>query len=75
MLPSDYLVPPGDWSAMSAKVIDLLKDRDVLARARWWAKQRSRQFCWKSIAQTTSDVYTKHWKIKMAVQSEVASQV
>ncbi len=74
MLPTDYLVPPGDWSAMSAKVIDLLRDREGLATARRWAKERSRQFCWQSIAQTTSDLYIEHWKVKAAVQREVASR-
>lgn len=75
MLPLDYLVQPGDWSAMSAKVIDLLNDRAGLAKARCWARERSCQFCWESIAQTTSELYIKHWKVNMAVQLEVAGQV
>lgn len=74
MLTAEYLVAPGDWSAMSAKVIDLLKDRDRLAKARCWAKERSRQFSWESIAKTTSQLYINHLNVKKAVQSEVASQ-
>ena len=73
MLPSEYLVAPGDWSAMSAKVISLLKDTEGLATARRWANERSRPFCWASIAQTTSDLYIEHWKRKLTNQAEVAS--
>jgi glycosyltransferase involved in cell wall biosynthesis len=72
MLPADYLVRPGDWSAMSAKVIDLLRDEKGLAATRRWARQRSQQFRWQSIAQTTSEHYFKHWNAKTAAaQAEV----
>src|SRR5439155_12459149 len=64
MLPTEYLVSPGDWPGMSAKVIDLLNDGERLAKARCWAKQRSQQFRWESIAHTTSELYIKHWQIK-----------
>lgn len=75
MLPSNYLVRPGDWSSMSAKVIDLLKDEERLMRARCWAKQRSQQFCWDSIARTTSEFYALHCKRKRMVRTEVASRL
>jgi glycosyltransferase involved in cell wall biosynthesis len=75
MLSGEYLVAPGDWSAMGAKVVDLLKDRERLITARRWARQRSRQFCWERIAQMTSELYINHWKAKMTVRSEVASQI
>ena len=73
MLTTDYLVAPGDWSGMSAKVIDLLKDKDSLTKARCWARQRSQHFRWESIAQITSELYFRHWQIKTAVQAEVLS--
>ena len=59
MLPTDYLVAPGDWSAMSAKVSALLTDRSALADARRWARQRSLEFCWRAIAEQTSEVYAR----------------
>jgi glycosyltransferase involved in cell wall biosynthesis len=73
MLPTDYLVMPGDWSGMSAKVIDLLNDVDRLARARCWAKQRSQQFRWEGIAHTTSELYIKHWQAKR--QAEISGRL
>lgn len=60
MLPPDYLASRGDWRALSRKVIDLLNDRRGLIRARVWAQERSREFCWKSIAKQTSDTYIEH---------------
>lgn len=66
MLPPDYLVPRGDAGAMSAKVVELLKSRDRLTSARLWAKERSQEFCWRTIAQQTSQVYTSQWKHKQA---------
>jgi glycosyltransferase involved in cell wall biosynthesis len=74
MLPTDYLVPPGDWLGMSAKVIDLLNNGDRLAKARYWAKERSQQFRWESIAHTTSELYIKHWQLKTTVQADVSKQ-
>lgn len=62
MLPPEYLVPCGDVRALSDKVIELLGSPDKLAMARVWAKRRSRDFCWKRIAQQTSDVYTEQWQ-------------
>jgi glycosyltransferase involved in cell wall biosynthesis len=57
MLPPEYLVEPGDGAAMARKVIDLLRDPARLATARAWAKERSRAFCWRSIAERTVAVY------------------
>jgi glycosyltransferase involved in cell wall biosynthesis len=59
MLPSNYLVQPGDCSAMSGKVIALLRDKEELARARCWAKERSKQFSWENIAKLTSEAYIR----------------
>mgnify|MGYP002785256976 FL=1 len=60
MLPSEYLVAPGDTDSMSAKVIDLLKDIKKLAQARVWAKERSQEFCWQKIAEKTSQIYLEY---------------
>jgi len=57
MLPVDYLVPKGESNAMAHKVIELLRDRNELTKARIWAKQRSQQFDWRAIAQETADLY------------------
>jgi glycosyltransferase involved in cell wall biosynthesis len=62
MLPPDYLVYPGDVTALSNKVVELLKDGDKLASTRLWAKQRSKDFCWKRIAEQTSNSYLAQWK-------------
>lgn len=59
MLPADYLVEPGDSSAMCAKISALLTDRNALADARRWARQRSREFCWRAIAEQTSEIYVR----------------
>lgn len=56
-LPPEHLVKPGDAFGMSHKVIDLLCDKEKLAVARVWAKQRSQEFQWKEIASKNSDVY------------------
>jgi len=67
MLPSEYLVSPGDTESMSAKVIDLLKDKSKLAQARVWAKERSQKFCWQEIAKHTSQTYLEYWQRKQAI--------
>ena len=64
MLPPDYLVRPGDVSALTSKVIELLRDCDKLASARRWAKQRSKDFCWERIAHLTSEIYCERWKAR-----------
>jgi len=66
MLPPEYLVPPGHWQKMAEKVISLMNDRDSLARARAWAKERSRQFCWDEIAKQTDRVYRDYLDRKRA---------
>jgi glycosyltransferase involved in cell wall biosynthesis len=67
MLPPDYLVAKGDVTDLANKVINLLRDRDKLAAARVWAKQRSRDFRWKRIAEHTSDVYYHQWQRRQMV--------
>ena len=66
MLPPGYLVPRGATYAMSAKVIKLLNDQESLAAARLWAKQRSQEFCWRTIAQKTNQIYLEHWQKKQS---------
>lgn len=57
MLPSDYLVAPGDTHAMARTVIHLLQDRGRLTDARIWAKARSHDFTWESAARQTDAAY------------------
>ena len=66
MLDPEYLVPRGDAVAMAQKVVDLLQNPDRLKRARIWAKERSQQFCWRQIAQQTSEIYIEHWQRKQS---------
>jgi glycosyltransferase involved in cell wall biosynthesis len=62
MLSAEYLVPRGNTKAMSSRVIELLQDRSKLMAARYWAKQRSQDFCWQQIARQTSEIYTRRWQ-------------
>ncbi len=57
MLPEEYLVPRGDVRALAARAIELMRDRDRLAKARSWARLRSRDFNWNEIAVRTAAVY------------------
>ncbi len=57
MLPPDYLVTRGDVRALSDKVTTLLMNKAKLHQARIWAQQRSHDFDWAEIAQTTENVY------------------
>jgi glycosyltransferase involved in cell wall biosynthesis len=61
MLSPEYLVAPGDTDNMSQKILDLLNDPQKLTAARIWAKERSQQFCWKKIAESTSRIYLENW--------------
>ena len=62
MLDPEYLVPPGDRAGMAQKVVNLLQNPDQLSQARVWARERSKQFCWRQIAQHTSEIYIEHWR-------------
>jgi glycosyltransferase involved in cell wall biosynthesis len=64
MLSSDYLVRRGDVNGLSNKAIELLRDRNKLTNERLWAKQTSRNFCWKRIAQLTSEIYLRQWQLR-----------
>jgi len=57
MLSSDEMVPRGDANAISEKVIDLLNRPEKLAQARVQARERSRDFDWRVIAEQTSSLY------------------
>ena len=64
MLPPECLVPRGDTIAMGDKVLALLADANKLQAAREWAQRHSQQFRWERVAQTTSDVYSRHLEMK-----------
>lgn len=68
MLSSEYLVPRGEASAMSQKVIHLLQHPEQLQSARIWAKQQSQQFSWEQAAQRTSEAYLKAIQHKRQVE-------
>jgi glycosyltransferase involved in cell wall biosynthesis len=73
MLPSEYLVQPADWRALSCNVIDLLTNQNRLIRARIWAREQSKDFCWRSIAKQTSDIYIDHLRrLRMKSSSSLA---
>jgi glycosyltransferase involved in cell wall biosynthesis len=69
MLPAEHLASRGDWRALSDKVIALLNDKSRLTHARLWAKERSKQFCWESVAKQTSEVYVEHWRRRQVESS------
>ena len=62
MLPSEYLVAPGDTENMAQKILALLNDPQKLSSARIWAKEQSQQFCWQKIAESTSKAYLENWQ-------------
>jgi glycosyltransferase involved in cell wall biosynthesis len=62
MLPSEYLVAPGDTENMAKKIIALLNDPQKFSSARIWAKEQSQQFCWQKIAESTSKAYLENWQ-------------
>ena len=57
ILPADYLVQQGDAQAMAECVITLLQDRERLAAARRWARQRAQQLRWRSSAEALKAAY------------------
>lgn len=57
LLPPEFLVHRGDASALSDKVIALLRDPFPLHAARVWAKERSQDFSWEAAAQATHQHY------------------
>ena len=67
MLDDEYLVPPKNTRAMSARLAALLRDRKLLAEARVWARERARRFTWDRIAAGTHEAYTKALEKKRAV--------
>jgi glycosyltransferase involved in cell wall biosynthesis len=64
MLSPEYLVKVGDRAEMVRRLVSLAKNGEYLAAARDWAKRRSRDFDWASIAQKTADAYATKWKQK-----------
>jgi glycosyltransferase involved in cell wall biosynthesis len=64
MLPREYLVSVGDRAEMVRRLVRLAKNGERLAAARDWAKRRSRDFDWASIAQKTADAYATKWRQK-----------
>jgi glycosyltransferase involved in cell wall biosynthesis len=57
MLPPEWLVPRGDVRAMSAQLIELMRDRERLPVERGRARECSRRFDWRDIARGTVDAY------------------
>jgi glycosyltransferase involved in cell wall biosynthesis len=57
MLPPQHLVGPGDVGALSARVLELLRDPARLASARLEARQLAQRFDWSAIARQTIDLY------------------
>ena len=72
MLPENYLVKPGDASSMSRKIIALIHDAEKLTKARLWAKNRSQQYRWKEIAETTSKIYSVRIERRKVEQMSLA---
>jgi glycosyltransferase involved in cell wall biosynthesis len=57
MLDRECLVPAGDVSGMSGRVVELLRDRAKLSIARRNAREYSRRFDWREIARQTVAAY------------------
>jgi glycosyltransferase involved in cell wall biosynthesis len=57
MVPSDWLVPPGDTAAMGKKVVDLLQSPESRSEAGHEARSRAAQFRWDEIAERTAAAY------------------
>jgi len=70
MLPLEYLVTAGDLHGLAKKAIGLLRDPFELARARNWAKERSRQFCSEEIATQTVEIYRDHLERKRSQRKD-----
>ncbi len=64
MLPAEWLVPRGDFAAMSGKAAAILRYDAQLIAARVQAKKRSQQFRWEEAARMTADAYSAHWQEK-----------
>lgn len=73
MLPSEYLVEAGDLHGLAKKAIGLLRDRFELARARKWAKERSREFCSDGIAKQTLGIYRDRLERKRTQRKDEAA--
>jgi glycosyltransferase involved in cell wall biosynthesis len=60
MLPPEWLVPRGDWSAMAERVLAFLTDPDsqrIASKER--ARELSRRFQWQQIAAETATLYAE----------------
>ncbi|MCS3953201.1 glycosyltransferase family 4 protein [Salinibacter ruber] len=57
MVPSDWLVSPGDTAAMSKKVVNLLRSPELRSEASREARSRAAQFRWDEIAERTASAY------------------
>jgi len=74
MLPAEYLVTAGDSHNLTRKAIALLRDPVELARARTWARERSRAFCWNDIAKRTDRIYRDCLERKRAESQDEATR-
>jgi len=68
ILPPDMLVPRGDFRAMSAAMVGLLKDSQKLGSARVGARERAKSFTWIRAAQQTLGAY------ELAIASRVGNR-
>ena len=57
MLPSEWLVPRGDWQALSAKAARLLQEGAELVKKRRQAQHASQRFSWQNAAEATQTAY------------------
>lgn len=59
LLPHDQLAPRGNWQSLSAKVIQLLQNKEQMTIKRQQSKDHSQQFNWQRIAKRTQEIYSR----------------
>ena len=59
MLPREWLVPPGDVTSMSRRLVGLLSDTEGLTAARASARLATAPFKWGTVAMATRDAYER----------------
>ncbi len=57
MLPSRWLVAPGDKATMADKLVRMLTDHDRLCAERHWAAERAQKFTWAHVAAQSEAAY------------------
>lgn len=69
MLSGKDLIPCGDASGISDRVIELLTDSRQLYQSRISARQRSELFSWEYVAKTTDEIYQKFLASKLTTST------